>query len=59
MGADLTRTCWPVFSGTVGFSVHPDAPGGWEGPFTSALQLTIVTLDALPEVRTLKDAVRR
>jgi hypothetical protein len=31
---------------------------GWENPFVLALQVAISALDALPDARALKDAVR-
>ena len=45
-------------SAVTGFSVHSGVPGGWEAPFTASLQLAIAVLDALPDTRPLKDAVR-
>jgi len=48
---------WPG-AGEPGFPVHPGTVGGWEDPFKMAVQLTLGALEALPNVRLLKDAVR-
>lgn len=58
MDGGLTYKGWGGVGRTLGFPAHPGAPAGWEGPFVLALQVAISALDALPDARALKDAVR-